>query len=348
MGANLFKSRINESKDLFDISPKETWIYVSQFLDLKSLGRFAQVCKQALEIYKHDLVWYYKAVAERNFHLIHERKHVFNFSWRKAYLLFQIEFIKTLEILVGDRQNPEGRFLIQLLGNGKCYISERFYQGILFGNKLDSGKDLYYIPYNGIIYKMILFSEYDSPLYALKNDLNTVSKYIPFTDNHSNWVHIKNERAKLINDRVIDVVSFDPYILLLTEKNKIFEFAIYPEIVFIPQKYLIPTEVVLPTNDLIFKIKCTQIGNFALTRDTYGHTKVYFWSTINQINTSIVWLEPLAQFNIVDLNPISEQITEFYYTQDPKNNENITPKTDNKLETLTVRNVDIISLIFKP
>ena len=332
---NLFTRQQNfySQKKLFDISHKETWIYITQFLDLQSLAQFARVSKDALEVWNNDLVWLYKSKSERNFQKIKQLKELLHSNWKNAYLMFQYEFIQSLEILIGDRNQPEGRVLIQLLGSGKCYISEKFYLGVVFSDRLETNnKNIYYIPYNGIIYKMVRLNEYNSPLYCLEDDIRTITKYIPYSSNRNKWKHIKNERLKLNNDRIVEISSYDPYVLLLTEQNKVFEFAVYPESESNVKEGLIPTEVIIPSKDPIFKIKATKIGNFVLTQNSNDDVIIFVWTDVNKNRSKVISLDPILEYKIYDLEVFND-ITEMYYMK------------NGKKETLKIRNEELMLYI---
>lgn len=334
---NYFYKNVNLEKDILDILPKDMWMHIAFFLPLADLGRFSQVSKNAKNIFDSNLIWKHICKKEKNFNLIKTKKQELELNWKKAFLTFQTAFIKTTELLIGNPFNPEARMLLQLLGNGKCYISEKSISDILIPSKLNLKTiDTYYVPHSGVFYEMVPINYY---LFTEENELHNIKKNIPYTNDNQKMKLINTEKNKLKLSKIINFVTFDSYVLLITDANKIFDFIITPSWISYSK---LPSEVILPieTDDEIMTVKALPLGNFVIininpnSADYYNyksHQKIIFWTYICEGKTPPKIIEALSEYNIYDINQISNEETEIFYY-----------KSNGISDILKVKNVQIL------
>lgn len=292
-------------------APEEIWLHIISYLmdDLKSLCNFSVVSKLMNKYCNDDLLWHNICERYKNYKNIKYIKNMIKLDWRSAFIYIQDKPIKISGI---EWQTDSKKEIItfKLMGNGKCFISE-----------INSSK-------------MIQITEFNSPVYQSMNNLNIIMKHIPFTSDHMKFNFIKNERKKLESVKIADISIYSPFILLLSEDDKIFEFLITPEWVSNYGDYKIPTEVVLPLeNYRIIKINCTMIANFAIAK--YGKkTKVFIWTFIEGQRFGPVLIKPLCDIDIVDIGRCNTNITEFITIE------------NNIEKIIAIKNMEIYTYLF--
>lgn len=290
----------NRNNNLFKNQHRDIWIRILQFLDLKSLLNFSICSKKTREISKSELIWKNLSQTSKHWERILSRKEQFNFSWLDSFIFCWLECIKTIEIPVGPPNNPDYYVLLQLIGNGVCFISNSYYRGFFKVPKNDEFQG-YYIGYNGTFYEMIPITEFE-PVLSNK-------KYIPGTQEWKENRLINQESKKIKISKIVDLINYHSCIILLSEDNRIFELILTPSWVEGYKKY--PEEVILPLDQTedILKVRITQIGTFVLTKN-----KVIFWTFLdNKTKTKPVIIHPLSRYNIIDIGNIDDKIIEFIY-----------------------------------
>jgi hypothetical protein len=306
-----------EVKHFCHILPKDIWFCILLNFDLKSLAKFAEVCKFTNLLANHEILW--KIICQRsgNYGMMIERKKITQQSWKQICQLFLKEtIIKTCEVIVGNNDHPDKRVLFQLRKDGKCFISDGTQS---MRALINVPGESYYVKYNSFDYCMRPITDIKTELYAPLNNLGKVSKYIPFTDDSKKYKLIRGERNKLEKTKIIDIHHNFPHVLLLSDDNRIFEFMLSVSWFAHYDNYSIPTEIVLPivSGDSIKCIKSTEVGNFVIVQSSDGKNKVFLWSYHSGVKIFPVLITSLSDFDIIDVNYIDHQYSEFVYLDGP-------------------------------
>ena len=310
--------------------PKELLIYILEYLhnDIKSLLNFSRICKLANDLANDNILWKFMSHEYKKNSLVGNTitiESIYNqiidsdINWKTIYKNLLNKIIKSALILIGDRINPTSKILLQLNINGDCYISSL--TGYINYEKYH-GEISYITNYNNNIYYMMPINSFKTPLYAPMDDLG-ISKYIPFTNDGKKYKFIKYQRSKMNNIKIINFETYDPYILLLSNDNRIFEFMLTPSWMDEYKWHSIPNEVnlQLQPNEHIIKMKCSPIGNFVIISSS-PKNKILFWTMIDGDNYSpkiIPYHDTnFVNINIVDIENIGSSNCKFIYY---KNNE---------------------------
>jgi len=317
---------INRRMIVAEDIPLEIWTNILLQSDIKTIISFGQTSKSFNLISEDNYIW--KCFSNK---LKHTKSYpiaqsIIEMNWKKYYQIYIRSIVKSIEVLIGDRTNPENRILIQLQGNGKCYISGRY-----------SRDYIYPVVYNSYHYEMVPITEITLPLYYELNELNGIYKYIPFTNDYKKKSIIFTERRKLEQTKIIDISSFDPFIILLSDNNRVFEFVLTPEWYTDYKNFAIPTEIIIPLipGDSIVNIKSTMIGNFIFVNNINPTiNKVFIWSIIDNKRINPILIHALTSIKVIDVEYINKKNSEFIYIN-----------SDDIPQKLLVDNVEIYILI---
>lgn len=320
----------NETSQIEDF-PTEIYIYVLEYFwnDLNSLSCVSKSCHFLNDLCNDDNLWKTYCEKRRYFEMMQIRRKIMNEPWKNIYKIFLREIIKTCEILIGDRINPEDRVLIQLKGDGTCFISQGH---IDTRNKVGSLLAMT-IDLNNVIDNQLQSSNTE-----LKEDYHVKYNDYLYIMGPANEKFLSTGLNKI---RIVDFSSYDPVVLLLSDDNRVFEFILSPSWIPEYKEFAIPKEISLPLekDDRVKLIKCLPIANFAVVNSNGGN-KIFAWTCYEQegtgkiVRTETKIIEQLSEFDIIDIVYVNSVHTEFAYLDRKK-----------KIQKLTVENSQLFYLI---
>jgi len=273
--------------------------------DWRTLARFSQTSRRCYHLVNNEKMWK-KFAKKLNYEKIAEIKKR-KLTWKNSYFTYLDSPIKSLVVSVANNV-PHSKFLIQLKGDGKCFISDDL-------ENPRKGPHRYHVEFENLVFHMNEITETSTYLYDPLNDLGKITKHLPFTKDNTKYYEIRNRITLLNSVRFIDIDSYDPTILLLTNDNRIFEFLITPKWMRDFKEHLIPNEVKFPLekNEKIKKMICNEIGCFVISnfpkKEENKKCNVYFWTHVDNSDIIPKLIGPLSALDIIDINYLDKEYT---------------------------------------
>jgi len=204
------------------------------------------------------------------------------------------------EILVGDRTNPEKRYLVTLHGNGNMFI----------GSNIDNERAR-------------IIHQYTDVFNTLQTDALVKHKNNEFIMMHYDMELIGSEFKKDLL-KVVDISTFDPFMLVLTESGDVIEFIFKPSWDTKWDEFTKPRLLNFPKNVQIEKIYAMDYAFMAIEK---GY--VWVWSIIDNplgdenIRTPPTLIEALKNMFVyyVELMGLITRI--YYVSRDIVNKDNM-------------------------
>lgn len=217
----------------------EILILIWRYFQPKHLTVTAQVCRRFALLSSDNQIWRELCQNFHDFPHLRNKALLLKQTWKSIYRQRFCGIYKTREVLIGPREQPTDRRLIQLMGSGECYLSTHYEEIIEY---------------------------YDSDLCPINDNITVVGNIRYYMQKITDCL------TGTIRGIMIDVQTYDPHILLLNSSGQVFEFITPPEWATNWSKFRTPNLIGIPYP--VKAIFCLAVGNFAITMCG----KVYFWT----------------------------------------------------------------------
>lgn len=243
--------------------PDEVWVLIAQFLvdekesykkTIQILYNYMLVNHQSLAIANDWQVWKRVAQLFTDYARLLKRHMAINIEWKAIVQERLSRIILEREILVGDRTSPERRYLVQVHGSGNMFI----------GGDIDPQRRIF-------IHQFTDLPEW----FGLQNDaiVKHVDHEFIMMPYHMELVGPDFKRDML---KVVDISTFDPFMLVLTESGEVIEFIFKPSWDTKWDEFTKPRRLEFPNNVQIEKIYAMDYAFMAIQN---GY--VWVWSVID-------------------------------------------------------------------
>ena len=274
-------------------------------------------------------IWQKVAQKFSDYARLHKRHQATDQEWQQIVLDRLRHVVVEREILVGDRNAPERRYLVQIHGNGIMYM----------GGNVDRKRAEFIHMFTDLPGVMC----YNDPVVKYGDNAFIM---IPF--------HLSVSGKSDIM-KVVDISTYDPFVLILTETGEVVELVFKPNWDTKWDEFSRPRRVPFPDGVTIEKIYAMDYAFMALE-----HGYCYCWSVIDNplgtrenIRTPPIRLEALSSMYVYYVEPIGELTRLYYVPRSVADGESVlrfkSPFKDDIVDPtaqfVDIQNTDVMALI---
>ena len=224
--------------------------------DIQSILSFGAVCRKFYTIIKDNLLWKKFCMKFPDYdRLLHMYNNNILDHWKSIYRMRIIGTYKSVMIPVGEHY-----MLIQLKGDGRCYISAPTPADRSFDIRRISN-DSYLVHENEYTFCMI-------PLCSNQNKAPSMF----------GWINFDIDGQPL---SIVDISCCAPTVLILSYTGLVFEWLCVPDYVEGFRGFVFPVKIKFPKNTTIIRIFATTIASYAISDDN----KLYAWTIVDHPTT---------------------------------------------------------------
>jgi hypothetical protein len=176
---------------------------------IKILHSNALVSTRFNDVFNANEVWQDIALKFNDYTRLYRRRCATNLTWREVIQERLSNVFIEREILVGDRERPERRYLVQVHGNGNLFI----------GGNINMDRSILIHRFTDLARRFGGSGEMSDAIVCrnVSNELSPVEiDYIMMPYNMN------------LHEKVVDVSTYDPFMLILTDKGNVVEFIFKP------------------------------------------------------------------------------------------------------------------------
>lgn len=237
-------------------------ILIWVWLEVADLAVISLVCQKFKTLSNDNQVWQH--LCKKKFHdypHLNNKVRLLGWHWKTIYRNRFLGIYKSVEVLVGPRKHPTKRCLIELLGDGSCYMSKS-YKNIDYPRYSDA--ELCAMPEMESIETIPAQSESSRARHTLMGEY--LYTCVPIVE------CLVGINTRVVRGIFIDIQTYDPTVLLLNSEGQVFEFSVHPDWAEGWNKFKLPCLIAIP--EPVKKIFALAMGNFAITESNH----VYFWT----------------------------------------------------------------------
>lgn len=224
------------------------------FTNLRDFASFRATCKYILKIVNEDKnVWEY--LCKTRYRNLTEKKQTAE-EWKQTFFERVSGVVLRNVVLVGDRNQPERKIVVELTGKGECFVGEE-------GN-------------------LKLIQDYRSVIFD-KNRSEGWMSMIPFTSSFGKRVTNRKTSAAIRTLNFVDVSSYDPTVLFLSSDGVVLESLFLPSYITNYDEFQKPAKIEIDSAGKIVGVRATAAFSFAWT----DKEEIFAWTVVDHESTKL-------------------------------------------------------------